>query len=205
MDRELWIAVKNGQLASFSSLLQEGSPMTARVLEVMFETWTNRGSEFFDVWLQEDGNLNGFYNGSTPLNSTPSVVRLLVEHGARTKGIPALHAAATTSATEIDRGDFQPDPSRVEVLASLLDNGADVNEMEVDPRELGRPRASFTGTPLHRAVKYGSLEAVQCLLAYGADASAPSWSGVTALKTAQIHQRQDVIDALQKHIDRASG
>lgn len=135
----------------------------------------------------------------------PSTVRLLVEHGARRKGTQALHAAATTSATEIDEGNFQPDPSRVEILKILLDHGADANEMEVDPKELGRPRTSYTGTPLHRAVKDGSVEAVQCLLTYGADVLSPSWSGLTAMEAAQMYRRQDMVDALRNHIDRASG
>lgn len=135
----------------------------------------------------------------------PSTVRLLVEHGARIKGTQALHAAATTSAIEMDEGKFHPVPSRVEILKILLDYGADANEMGVDPKALGRPRASHTGTPLHRAVKDGSVEAVQCLLAYGADVSSPSWSGLTAMETAQMYQRQDMVDALQNHINRASG
>lgn len=135
----------------------------------------------------------------------PSTVRLLLEHDARAKGSQALHAAATTSAIEIDEGSFQSIPSRVEILKILLDHGADIKEMEVDPKALGRPRASHTGTPLHRAVKDGSVEAVQCLLAYGADVSSPSWSGLTAMETAQMYQRQDMVDALQNHIDQASG
>lgn len=134
----------------------------------------------------------------------PSTVRMLVEHGAGTKGTQALHAAATTSANEIDAGNYQPVPSRVEILKILLDHGADANEMEGDPKELCRPRASYTGTPLHRAVRDGSVEAVQCLLAYGADVSSPSWSGLTAMEIAQMYQRQEMIDALQTHIDRAS-
>lgn len=135
----------------------------------------------------------------------PSTVSLLVEHGARIKGSQALHAAATTSAIEIDEGNFRPVPSRIEILKILLDHGADANEMEMDPKELGRPRASHTGTPLHRAVKDGSVEAVQCLLAYGADVSSPSWSGLTAMETAQMYQRQDMVDVLQNHIDRVLG
>lgn len=135
----------------------------------------------------------------------PSSVRLLVEHGARTRRTQALHAAATTSATQIDEVNFEPDPSRVEILKMLLDHGADVNEMEVDPKGLGRPRDSNTGTPLHRAAKDGSVDAVQCLLDYGADVSAPSWSGLTAMEAAQIHRRQDVVDVLRNHIDRAPG
>lgn len=135
----------------------------------------------------------------------PSTVRLLLEHGASTKGTQALHAAATISAIEIDQGDFQPVSSRVETLRLLLDHGADANEMEADPKGLGRPRASYTGTPLHRAVKDGSVEAAQCLLRYGADVSAPSWSGLTVIEAAEMHRRQDMVDALREHIDGASG
>lgn len=135
----------------------------------------------------------------------PSTVKLLVEHGARIKGSQALHAAATTSAIEMGEGNFQSVASRVEILKILLDHGAGANEMEVDPKELGRPRASHTGTPLHHAVKDGSVEAVQYLLAYGADVSSPSWSGLTAMETARMYQRQDMVDALQDHIDRVSG
>lgn len=135
----------------------------------------------------------------------PSIVGLLVEHGARTKGSLALHAAATTSANEYAERNFQPVPSRVEILKILLDYGADANEMEVDPKALGRPRSPNYSTPLHRAVKDGSVEAVRCLLAYGADVSAPSWSGLTAMKLAQMEQRQDMIDTLRDHIDRATG
>lgn len=130
---------------------------------------------------------------------------MLVEYGAKIRGTQALHAAATTSAIEMDEGEFLPVSSRVEVLIILLGHGADVNEMEPDPKGLNRPRASSNGTPLHRVAKYGSLEAAQCLLSYGADTSAPSWSGATALETARIYQRQDIVDAIQQHIDRAAG
>ncbi|KAL1854429.1 hypothetical protein Daus18300_011448 [Diaporthe australafricana] len=242
-EHSLSLAAKNGQLSSFSSLLRQGNPMTARVLSLMFESWTDQGSEFCEAWLCEGGSLNGFYNGDTPLklaldhetcmrwllehgadpnippirgktldlltlaaaDCSPSSVRLLVEHGARTKGTLALHAAATTSAIELDEGNFQPVPSRVEILKILLDHGADANEMEEDPKGVGRPRSSCFGTPLHRAVQYGSFEAAQCLLTYGADVSHPSWSGLTAMKAAERWGRQDMVDAFRNHIDRASG
>lgn len=40
----LCLAVKDGQLTSFSSLLRQGVPMTSRVISLMFESWTNQGS-----------------------------------------------------------------------------------------------------------------------------------------------------------------
>lgn len=135
--------------------------------------------------------------------SPPSVVKLLIDYGARARGTQALHAAATTSAIETDPGYFRSVPSRIEVLCYILEHGGDVNEMEPDPKILGRPRAPSTGTPLHRAVKYGSIEAVQCLLTYGADVSARSWSGLTALEAAHMYHRQDIIDAIGSHSGQA--
>lgn len=66
-ENSLWLAVKNGQLSSFSSLLRQGTPMTALVISLMFESWTNQGSEFCEAWRREGGSLNGFYDNFTPL------------------------------------------------------------------------------------------------------------------------------------------
>lgn len=66
-DNALWLAVQNRQLASFSSLLQQGVPMTARMLHAILESYTNQGSKFLEAWLREDGSVDGYYNGSTPL------------------------------------------------------------------------------------------------------------------------------------------
>lgn len=61
------LALRSGQLSTFSSLLRQGIPMTSRVISLMFETWTNQGSKFCEAWLREGGSLNGFYDDSTPL------------------------------------------------------------------------------------------------------------------------------------------
>lgn len=66
-ENSLCLAVKDGQLSSFSSLLRQGIPMTSRVISLMFESWTNQGSEFCEAWLCEGGKLNDFYDDSTPL------------------------------------------------------------------------------------------------------------------------------------------
>lgn len=66
-ENSLWLAVRNVQLSSFSSLLRQGIPMTSRVMRLMFESWTNHGPEFCEAWLREGGSLNGFYDDSTPL------------------------------------------------------------------------------------------------------------------------------------------
>lgn len=66
-ENSLCLAVKNGQLSSFSSLLRQGVPVTSRVISLMVESWTNQGAEFCGAWLREGGSLNGFYGDSTPL------------------------------------------------------------------------------------------------------------------------------------------
>lgn len=66
-ESSLCLAVKNGQLSSFLSLLRQGTPMTARVIILMFKSWPNQGSEFCEAWLREGGSLNNFYDDSTPL------------------------------------------------------------------------------------------------------------------------------------------
>lgn len=66
-EHSLCVAVEGGQLSTFSSLLKQGNPITARVIGLMFESWTEHGFKFCEAWLREGGNLNGFYDGSTPL------------------------------------------------------------------------------------------------------------------------------------------
>lgn len=66
-EHSLCLTVKNGQLSSFSSLLRQGTPMTPRVIRLIFKSWTNQGSEFCEAWLREGGSLNGFYDDCTPL------------------------------------------------------------------------------------------------------------------------------------------
>lgn len=66
-ENSLCLAMKNGQLSSFSLLLRQGVPMTSRIISLMFESWTNQGSEFCEAWLREGGSLNGVHDGYTPL------------------------------------------------------------------------------------------------------------------------------------------
>jgi ankyrin repeat protein len=136
--------------------------------------------------------------------SSLAIVRLLVEHGADVRGTRALHIAAGATNPEIGG---KVSATRLEVMGILLDAGADVNEMEMDPkgrRSGRRQRTSYTGTPLHYAIQFGTLAAVEYLLARGAGPMAPAWSGHTALRAAEMVERQDVIDVLRKYISGKS-
>lgn len=66
-ENTLLLAVDNKRLSSFERLLQKGSPVTARVLKAIFDSWARQGPEFLEAWLQVGGNVNGVYDGSTPL------------------------------------------------------------------------------------------------------------------------------------------
>lgn len=111
---------------------------------------------------------------------------------------------------------FKKDLTRVEVLRMLLDAGADANEMMPDPKgPNGRGhRDAAHGTPLHWAVRVGVLETVECLLEYGADVDAPSWSGCPALQSAErefessvqdgdpeerIEERREILELMRKY------
>ncbi|KUJ10848.1 uncharacterized protein LY89DRAFT_558278, partial [Mollisia scopiformis] len=101
----------------------------------------------------------------------PSTLKFLLDHGVSPRGTQAMHAAVTWAAIDGEiTGGVVTDPTRYEVLDLLLQYGADVNEMEVDPKARRPPRRrdGFTGTPLHRAIGQESLEMVKYLLENGA-------------------------------------
>ncbi|KAK4243064.1 hypothetical protein C7999DRAFT_36616 [Corynascus novoguineensis] len=138
--------------------------------------------------------------------ASPQVIKLLLEHGADVRETHALHVAASRSGERVapdERG--EPDPAMMEILRILLDAGANVNQMDPDPKgpdslaRNGRQRTFTTGTPLHHAVAHGSPEAVSYLLARDADLSAPSWSGHTAMQAAERAQRDDILEVIALH------
>ncbi|KAI0144286.1 ankyrin repeat-containing domain protein [Xylariaceae sp. FL1272] len=123
---------------------------------------------------------------------SPEVVKLLIDYGADPKTQMLLHATASASSRAIaEMYPDREDPDRIGVMQILLDHGADVNEMEPDPKarprdDLRRRRTIDTGTPLHYAIAADNAIAVSFLLAHGADPKIPSWSGHTALQAAEV-------------------
>lgn len=149
-------------------------------------------------WLLEHGadpNLSEY--GFTPIMvavrlHSPEVVKLLIQHGADPKTPMLLHSTASASSKMIREANPQrEDADRIGVMEILLQHGADVNEMEPDPKsrprdDARRRRTLDTGTPLHYAVAAGNAITVSFLLAHGANTKLPSWSGHTPLQAAEL-------------------
>ncbi|KAI1345273.1 ankyrin repeat-containing domain protein [Xylariaceae sp. FL0016] len=160
-------------------------------------------------WLLQNGaDPNYVEYGFTPIMvavrlHSPEVVRILIEYGADPRTQMLLHSTASAANPAMaesypDRGD----QDRIGVLKILLDHGADINEMEPDPKarardDARRKRTMDTGTPLHYAVAAGNAITVSFLLAHGADPKLPSWSGHTPLQAAEALEHKFVANILR--------
>ncbi|CAJ2501478.1 Uu.00g043310.m01.CDS01 [Anthostomella pinea] len=160
-------------------------------------------------WLLEHGaNPNLSEDGFTPIMvavrlHTPEVVKALIEFDADPRTPLLLHATADASSTAIaNQNPNRGDQDRIEVMGILLQHGADVNEMEPDPKsrprdDQRRRRTMDTGTPLHYAVAAGNPVAVSFLLAHGANPNLPSWSGHTPLQAAEALELKYIANILR--------
>ncbi|KAI1323317.1 ankyrin repeat-containing domain protein [Xylariaceae sp. FL0255] len=160
-------------------------------------------------WLLENGadpNLSEY--GFTPIMvavrlHSPEVVRLLIQYGSDPCTQMLLHSAASASSRAmIERYPDREDPDRIQIIKILLDHGADVNEMEPDPKarprdDTRRRRTVDTGTPLHYAIAAGNAITVSFLLAHGADPTLPSWSGHNALQAAEVQDQRYIAKLLR--------
>ena len=88
---------------------------------------------------------------------------------------------------------------RVNCLQALLDAGVNVNSQGI-PTEYGFPEGAATGTALLYAVDAGEIEAVDALLARGADVNAADFLGRTPLFVAVLH-----LTPLAKEIEQDAG
>ncbi|KAJ8124826.1 hypothetical protein O1611_g8813 [Lasiodiplodia mahajangana] len=93
---------------------------------------------------------------------SPEVVKLLIEYGADPRTPMLLHSTASASSKAVNEAyPNREDSDRIGVMKVLLEHGANVNEMEPDPKsrprdDARRRRTVDTGTPLHYAVAAGN-------------------------------------------------
>lgn len=136
---------------------------------------------------------------------SPEVVKLLIEYGADPKTPMLLHSTASASSKTINEAyPYREDTDRIGVIKILLDHGADINEMEPDPKsrprdDARRRRTVDTGTPLHYAVAAGNAVTVSFLLAHGANTKLPSWSGHTPLQAAEVLEMKYITQILRMY------
>jgi ankyrin repeat protein len=96
----------------------------------------------------------------------------------------------------------------VQMIQKLLDKGADINCIEKSgsedsPHVYGQPyiRSNGSGnrTPLYFAAEYRHLNAVECLLARGADTNTSDGYGKTPLHMAVMDGDDEMAELLLKH------
>lgn len=149
-------------------------------------------------WFLEQGadpNLPGRKFGTTALeaaalHSTPQIIDLLIQYGAKLESCYPLHRA-------VRRRDS--DPASIEMIAHLLKLGVDINGIE-PRRGTMRPRGYFgdsLGTPLQLAAKEGKRERLVFLLKEGADKSLKNLGGDTALSWAEKAGKSEMIELLR--------
>lgn len=111
-------------------------------------------------------------------DSLPSVARSSLGHGSE----PNIPDERSTSLHDAS------DAGHIEIVRSLLEGGADVNE-----RDIGHL------TPLAHASRRGHLEVVKLLINYSSDVNSQDWIGWTALHIASRYRHVDVVHLLLDH------
>ncbi len=83
---------------------------------------------------------------------------------------------------------FAARDGELDLVRSLLDSGADVNQ-----------RAENRWTPLHFAAERGHVFVVELLLDRGADVGATTDEGYMPVDLAAVYDRGSVVELLQRH------
>ncbi|KAJ9648768.1 hypothetical protein H2199_000681 [Coniosporium tulheliwenetii] len=114
------------------------------------------------------------------------IVGLMLEHGARLEGTGAAIAAAETG--------------NLQVLEMLLERGGPelLEEKVIWWGVSGRESINSEGTPLYRAIRAGQKEAVEFLLARGADGRSTDRIGRSCLDVARAGGYDDIVKLLEE-------
>lgn len=152
------------------------------------------GSDDVVKWLLEHGaDPNAGYEYDTPMSRAAlwgkvEIVKLLLSYGGDVKRGDVLHWAV------------ERDDNTCEILTLLLDHGAQLDRLRFDGRE---PRWSVfgvkgLGTPMHRAVARGNVDAVSLLLERGADKKIKDTHGRTVVQLAAEVGNPEMISILER-------
>ena len=158
--------------------------------------------EFAEFLLQKGANPNGLYMrgedtflSCAACSSTPDMLNLLVQHGARLRGSQALRQAAQCC--------------RVNNAKRLLELGVDINEVftrydysSIPSRKVNCGCAlhfAIKGRQLHKPITDSPTEMVRFLLEQGAQADILDGDGKTPLQVARKARKRDIIQVFQEY------
>lgn len=130
-------------------------------------------------------NNSGICLDAAAQNSSILVFDMLLSHGAPRENSVALHVAAGAGVSN----------ERIPMMAHLLAIGFDVNGSDV----VRGPYA--IGTPLHYAIRAGSVEKIKFLLEKGADPHNPAGLAGSPYKMAESSASEDIIALFKIHTE----
>ena len=146
-------------------------------------------------WLLEHGaDPNArCYLDITPLSvavqiASFSIVKLLFDYGGSVKYGQLLHYAVRRNTEDY-----------LEVLNFVLDKSPPVNQVmfQNHPPSYDMQKDFGIGTPLHEAVALGKIDAINTLLARGADPNVKSYDGQSSFEMAKQYGKEDILELLR--------
>ena len=198
-DREtVWAALESQSIPVFQALLDAGWDIEWRLSHC--GTTLTRAVIMDDVALVDILLKNGADPSESVVRSalataaifsSTGVVENLLAHGVQIKQSGALEYAACDG--------------RLEMIAYLLDHGADINEISNGDSYTPFQREDGLGTALHIAARKGKKEAVELLLESGADPTLKDTKGKTAFQVACEAGHSEIAQLLLGAVGWAGG
>jgi ankyrin repeat protein len=127
---------------------------------------------------------------SVALQEAPfAIVKLLFEYGGSVKYGQLLHYAVRRDAEDY-----------LEVLNFILDKSPPINQVmfQNDAPSYEMQKEFGIQTPLHEAVVLGKIDAVNTLLARGADPNVKAYNGQSSFETAKLYGNEDILSLLRQ-------
>lgn len=190
----LHAAVMEGQVEALNLLIEAGAnidaPMGALGITALHMACYTINRTMVERVISYDPDLEARMNGVTPLFTAVSVgdadiVQLLLDAGADATALTMGDVGGGESILHMAVAHY-----KTWLLRPLLQRGADANVIGMSPA--GQ-------TALHIAAQCGNAEALQILIAAGADVLARYTDGTTALHLAAYHGHVQAAEVLLKH------
>lgn len=195
IDRDaIWAALESNSIPTLQALVDAGWDVNSSLGHAgnALTRAVCTDSEPLVAWLLAHGADPGFRGGAqshstlsmAAAHASTEVAGLLLQNGSEMKASGALETAAYEG--------------RTEMIAYLLDQGAEIDEVHDNLWTTDFDRERGLGTALHAAAAQDEVEAVALLLEKGADPHSKDSNGKTPLQRAQKSQAEKVAELLKK-------